>query len=432
MFPAPFFVDKAIKPLCGKNGLKEASMDEVNYATNWLISNKDMFIKFYNQLDSVEDAVTLTKESLAKSSDTTSNIFPNDAIIDYVLKNNMNQPDGLSSASEDDVAFVVNWLNDYKDEFMEVYNKTNDIGLAMQAIADAEENKAVNAEISMMESTQRNTKAIMEFNQRLNGLKYAYPEENDIVKLLQDKFNKTMITISEQNKQALRQFPMQFAQRVSIGGGEWTTLLHMWADFMVEDLLAIDPLVLTAKDSRDNSVLKNLVIAALGQGKCSDEINYPFIKTMLDKNMNYVALQLPGDESTRFEGNAWQEKDLYGLTPMDYLIDYAQGTGKYSGNPGDEQLAAMLMDFANSPDQIPVDNTKQAANFNEDAAREEVIDDMEEVKHTNETDPSKIANNTDSSQAQSKEQGYVVLKPITPSAISESISILTGIGKFLL
>ena len=50
--------------------------------------------------------------------------------------------------------------------------------------------------------------------------------------------------------------------------------------------------------------------------------------------------------------NAIDEKDLYGQTIIDYLIDFAYGTGKYEGQLPDAQLQLLLANFANGSDSI--------------------------------------------------------------------------------
>ena len=117
-----------------------------------------------------------------------------------------------------------------------------------------------------------------ELNRRINGLKDAYPKELALIEGIQDLFNRKIEVISEKNKMALRQFPMQFTRRISLGDGEWTTTLHMWADNLVDTLLEIDPLILTCTDSTGESVLHALVFAATG--KFTQRVDYDFIKKL--------------------------------------------------------------------------------------------------------------------------------------------------------
>jgi len=194
-----------------------------------------------------------------------------------------------------------------------------------------------------------------ELNRRINGLKDAYPEELALIEGIQDLLNKKVEVISEKNRQALRQFPMQFTRRVDLGDGEWTTTLHMWADNMVDTLLEIDPLILTCTNSRGESVLHALVFAATG--RFTQMVNYDLIQKMLEKNMSFIEMTVPNNVNSKVEGNAWVCKDALQKTPMDYLVDFANGDGDAAP---DERLQQMLYDFGSTPAmEPPVDNTPQ-------------------------------------------------------------------------
>lgn len=192
-----------------------------------------------------------------------------------------------------------------------------------------------------------------ELNMRINGLKDAYPDELPLIEGIQDIINKKIEVISEKNRQALRQFPMQFTRHVSLGDGEWTTTLHMWADNMVDTLLEVDPIILTCSNSRGESVLHSLVFAATG--RFTQMVNYDLIQKMLEKNMSFIELAIPNNVNSKVEGNAWVSKDALQKTPMDYLVEFANGDG---GTAPDERLQKMLYDFGSAPAvEPPVDNT---------------------------------------------------------------------------
>lgn len=194
-----------------------------------------------------------------------------------------------------------------------------------------------------------------ELNRRINGLKDAYPDELPLIEGIQDLLNRKVEVISERNKQALRQFPMQFTRRVGLGDGEWTTTLHMWADNMVDTLLEIDPLILTCTNSRGESVLHALVFAATG--KFTQMVNYDMIQKLLDKNMSFIEMMIPNNVNSKVEGNAWVCKDALQKTPMDYLVEFANGDEE---TPPDEKLQQMLYEFGSTPAaEPPVDNTPQ-------------------------------------------------------------------------
>lgn len=194
-----------------------------------------------------------------------------------------------------------------------------------------------------------------ELNRRINALKDAYPNELAIIEGAQKIINTRIAVISDANRQALRQFPMQFARRINLGNGEWTTTLHMWADNLVDTLLEIDPMLLTTSNSAGESVLHALVFAATG--KFTQMVNYEFIQKMLDKNMGFIELAVPNNPNSKVEGNAWVVKDAMQKTPMDYLVEFANGDPD-NEVAADELLQQMLSDFGNSPTVEPaVDNT---------------------------------------------------------------------------
>lgn len=197
------------------------------------------------------------------------------------------------------------------------------------------------------------------FNSRLNGLKDAYPSELALIEGIQDLFNKKIEVISKSNAHALLQYPAQFTRPLSTSRGEWTTQLHIWADNMVPQLISIDPLFLSTKDSMGSTVLHSMVMAATG--RFTQMIDYDYIQSMLDKNMSYIYMSIPNDPSSKTEGNTWTEKDPTGKTPMDYLIDVANGE---DGTMPDERLGAMLDQFASTPEaEPPVDNTPDIQGF---------------------------------------------------------------------
>ena len=196
---------------------------------------------------------------------------------------------------------------------------------------------------------------LRKLNSRINGLKEAYPNEQALIEGVQNLINTKIQVISEKNRHALRQFPMQFTRRVSLGDGEWTTTLHMWADNMVDTLLEIDPMYLTTSDSMGYTVLHALIFAATG--KFTQLVNYDLIQKILDKNMGFMKLTVPGNPNSKVEDNAWTCKDVMQKTPMDYLVEFANGDPE-GGIAPDETLQQMLLEFGQSPTvEAPVDNT---------------------------------------------------------------------------
>lgn len=201
------------------------------------------------------------------------------------------------------------------------------------------------------------------FNERLNGLKEAYPSEVALIEGIQKVFNQQLDVISDSNRVALRRFPTQFSRRINTGNGEWTTQLHMWADNLVPEMLEVDPLTLTCSDSGGNTVLHALVQAATG--KYTQQVDYGFIQKLLDKNMDYVEMARPNDLSSKVEGSAWLQKDALGKTPMDYLVDFANGEDDSEADP---ELMDMLSRFGQgSQEEPPVDTTPVAPPSDQEA-----------------------------------------------------------------
>lgn len=184
-------------------------------------------------------------------------------------------------------------------------------------------------------------------NIELNRLKAKNPGQETLIEGVQKLFNEKVETATPEEKRSLLMFPMQYAAyRIKTSPSEWTTQLHRWADNLLDTILQLDPLYLTTRDSSGDTVLHRLVKAATGE--FTDEVNYEFIKKLLDKDMGFVMLQSPFENAGAQAGSAWMMKDVDGQTPMDLLADYAIGQPE-SGIPADDRLLVMLDEFANSP-----------------------------------------------------------------------------------
>ena len=184
-------------------------------------------------------------------------------------------------------------------------------------------------------------------NIELNRLKDKNPGQEALIEGVQKLFNEKVKTATPEQKRALMMFPMQYAAyRIKTSPSEWTTQLHMWADNMLDTILQLNPLYLTTRDSSGDTVLHRLVKAALGE--YTDEVNYDFIKKLLDKDMGFVSLQSPFENEGAKAGSVWMMKDVDGCTPMDLLADYAIGKPE-AGIPTDDRLLLMLDEFANAP-----------------------------------------------------------------------------------
>ena len=184
------------------------------------------------------------------------------------------------------------------------------------------------------------------FYKRLNGLKDAYPNECTLIESIQNIFNKTITPISNSNKKALKIFPEQFIKRIPRGHGEWTTMLHIWAENGLSDLIYISPIVLTTKNSDGDSVLMTLILAATG--KYTEQIDYDLIQKILNADLSYKYKSNLTNEQEL--GNVWEETDINNKTPLEYLYEFSTGSGLFDGQLPDEKLKIMLKEFVNKTD----------------------------------------------------------------------------------
>lgn len=226
-------------------------------------------------------------------------------------------------------------------------------------------------------------------NEELNNIKDRFPEETALVESVQKLFNKEVQIISDRSIRALKAFPMQFTKRIPTADGEWTTQLHIWADNQVPELLDIDPLVLTARNSDGECVLMSLLMAATG--RFTQQVNYPLIQKILDKDMQFQYLTEPGDESSVQTGNVWDEEDLDHKTPLEYLADFVKGTGVFGGCGQDPLVRQMLENFADrpEPDNGP-GKPLSDPNFDEEQAKKAIEQSEAQIATTAETNPQNI------------------------------------------
>jgi hypothetical protein len=184
-------------------------------------------------------------------------------------------------------------------------------------------------------------------NIELNRLKDMNPGQEALIEGVQKLFNEKVETATPEQKRSLLMFPMQYAAyRIRTSPSEWTTQLHRWADNLLDTLLRLDPLYLTTRDSSGDTVLHRMVKAATGE--FTEQVDYDYIRKLLDKDMGFVALQSPFEQEGAKAGSVWMLKDVDGNTPMDILADVAIGKPE-SGIPADDRLLAMLDEFANAP-----------------------------------------------------------------------------------
>ena len=184
------------------------------------------------------------------------------------------------------------------------------------------------------------------FHTLLNDLKDTHPEQFELLESIQQNFEKEVKPISDTDSRALRTYPVQFVLRKKLDDGEWTTQLHTWAENGVPELLSIDPMILTLKNSYGDTVLMSLLSSALG--KFTEKVNYDLIEKILDTDLSYEEMTKDGNNESIEIKNALDEQDVNGNTLIDWLIDFAYGRGIYQGHHPDEYLIEVLKNFANN------------------------------------------------------------------------------------
>ena len=209
------------------------------------------------------------------------------------------------------------------------------------------------------------TDILRTMNHSLNELKSKRPNDVALIEAIQTEINKKTQIISPSVRKSLLQFPLQFTQRVRTSSRDWTTQLHYWADYQLEDLLRLDPIYLTTGDSNDDSVLKRLVMAALGLTQ-TQIVNYELLEKIFQKDMKYSALTVAGDPDSAEGGNAWFERDLEGKTVIEFLYDFANGEGEFQGRAPDERILKMFDTYADSALALPEDMDLPDPDFDEE------------------------------------------------------------------
>ena len=164
------------------------------------------------------------------------------------------------------------------------------------------------------------------FNLELNAMKDRFPDRLPMIESIQRGFNRDIPSISRENLRELYQNPAQFMVKRPSENGEWTTMLHEWADNGVSALLEINPIYLAAKNSYGDTVLMNLVEYAVG--KTTEQIDYGLLKSILEHPLVYE--YKTGNEGDMEKETIWNEKDITGKTPVDYLKDMSTGEGTCS------------------------------------------------------------------------------------------------------
>lgn len=213
----------------------------------------------------------------------------------------------------------------------------------------------------------------------LNGVKEFVPEAISLLESATAELDDIQ-PITDKEKKALIQHPMQFVRRISKENGEWTTQLHIWAENGVSEILDLDPIYLGFKDSYGNSVLMCLTVAATGTH--TGQMDYDMIEEIVTGDYCYEESVSDDDTDGVVVKNAMDETDIHGKTPLDYLSDIANGTGDYSEDGQDMLLQEILQlpVIENSaPDETEVIDTGDQESQDESSYSDEIEDPINPV-----------------------------------------------------
>jgi hypothetical protein len=184
------------------------------------------------------------------------------------------------------------------------------------------------------------------FHLFLKGMKDMVPQSASFLESIQDEFENRIEPISNSERIALISLPEQFIERVPLEHPEWTTKLHVWAENCVPELLRINPIYLTHENSFGDSVIMCLIKSACGA--YTDNVNYPFIRQILNTNMSYEDTTV--DQNTGMDIinniNILNTPDISGKSAIDYLIDFAYGIDTFEGTEPDDVLKEMLIRYS--------------------------------------------------------------------------------------
>ena len=182
------------------------------------------------------------------------------------------------------------------------------------------------------------------FHNYLNNLKDERPDDFALIESIQETFEKSIDTITDSQRKALRNHPIQFIERIPQDDGGWTTNLHIWGENCVEELLEVDPMILSHKNGYGDTVLMSMIVGATGAH--TETVNHKLIQRILEKNMEFEDIEkVDGNDEITLK-NVLDITDLNGQSILDYLIDFAFATGAYEGQEPDEKLQMLLRYFA--------------------------------------------------------------------------------------
>ena len=182
------------------------------------------------------------------------------------------------------------------------------------------------------------------FHNYLNKLKDERPDDFALIESIQETFEKSVDCITDDQRKAIRNHPIQFIERIPQEDGGWTTNLHIWGENGVEDLLEVDPMILTHKNGYGDTILMSMIVGATGAH--TEVVNHKLIQKILEQNLDYDDIEVIDGNEEITPKNVLDITDLNGQTALDYLIDFAFATGKYEGQEPDEKLQMLLQYFA--------------------------------------------------------------------------------------
>lgn len=179
-----------------------------------------------------------------------------------------------------------------------------------------------------------------QFYAMVSGLKDFYPQSSHILEAIEEAFS-DVSPITDSERKALRQYPIQFVYRITEDDGEWTTKLHIWAENCVEEILDLDPIFLGFKNSNGDTVLMSFAVGVTGTH--TGHPNYSLLEKMLSKNYSYEEKISDEDGNEKLVSkNAMDETDIYGKTPIDYIRDIAYASGDYDEDEPDMNMQRIL------------------------------------------------------------------------------------------
>lgn len=182
------------------------------------------------------------------------------------------------------------------------------------------------------------------FHNYLNKLKDENPNDFTLIESIQDHFETNVDCITDDQRKAIRNYPIQFIERIPQEDGGWTTNLHIWGENGVEELLDLDPMILTHKNGYGDSILMSMIVGATGAH--TEVVNHKLIQKILEKDLAYDDIEMVDGNEEISPRNVLDITDLNGQTILDYLIDFAYATGNYKGQEPDEKLQMLLQYFS--------------------------------------------------------------------------------------